>query len=164
MKRIALLGSTGSIGTQALDVIRAQGFGVTALAANRSIGLLERQAREWNPAIVCIYQEDLYKELKARLADLPIKVVAGMEGLCEAAAAPGADITLNAVVGMIGLEPTLAAIGAKKDIALANKETLVTGGELVLQAAAGKRGKTFTGGQRTFCDLSVIGRKFSEAG
>ena len=136
MKRIALLGSTGSIGTQALDVIRAQGFGVASLAANRSIDLLERQAREWNPAVVCIYREDLYKELKLRLADLPVKVVAGMEGLCEAAAVPGADITLNAVVGMIGLEPTLAAIGAKKDIALANKETLVTGGGLVMKAAA----------------------------
>lgn len=136
MKRIALLGSTGSIGTQALDVIRAQGFRVTALAANSNLALLEQQAREFLPAIVCIYRDDLYPELRARLADLPVRVVTGMEGLCEAATEPSADITLNAVVGMIGLRPTLAAIAAKKDIALANKETLVTGGEPVMQAAA----------------------------
>lgn len=164
MKRIALLGSTGSIGTQALDVIRAQGFGVTALAANRSIGLLERQAREWNPAIVCIYQEDLYKELKARLADLPIKVVAGMEGLCEAAAAPGADITLNAVgrddrprtEPWRRSEPKRTLLSPIRNTG-DRRRTGVAG-------RGGKRGKTFTGGQRTFCDLSVIGRKFSEAG
>ncbi len=133
MKRISILGSTGSIGTQALDVARVSGFSVAGLAANRSISALERQAREFQPSIVCIYDDKLYKELKESLSDTGTRVVAGMEGLCEVAALSEADITLNAVVGMIGLRPTLAAIRAGKDIALANKETLVTGGEIVMR-------------------------------
>ena len=136
MKRISILGSTGSIGTQALDVARASGFPVAGLAANRSVSALERQAREFRPSTVCIYDEKLYKALKENLFDTGIRVVAGMEGLCEVAALSEADITLNAVVGMIGLRPTLAALRAGKDIALANKETLVTGGELVMREAA----------------------------
>ncbi len=135
MKKITILGSTGSIGTQALDVVRAQHFKVTGLAAHSSIELLERQAREFMPNTVCIYREDLYSKLKSNLADTDIRVTTGMEGLCSLAAETQADIVLNAVVGMIGLQPTLAAIAAKKDVALANKETLVTGGELVMQAA-----------------------------
>lgn len=133
-KKIALLGSTGSIGTQSLAVCRDLGYGVTALAANRNTALLEKQAREFMPQIVCIYDESRYAELKAALADTDIKVVSGMDGLLEAAAGTDAPITLNAVVGMIGLRPTLAAIEAGKDIALANKETLVTGGSLVTKA------------------------------
>lgn len=138
MKKVAILGSTGSIGTQALDVVRAHGFQVTALAANSNLSLLEEQVREFKPQAVCIYRSDLYNDLKLKLADLPVRVVTGMEGLCEVAALPDSEITLNAVVGMIGLRPTLAAIGAGKDIALANKETLVTGGELVMKSAAEK--------------------------
>ena len=135
MKRISILGSTGSIGTQALDVARVSGFSVAGLAANRSISALERQAREFRSSTVCIYDDKLYKELKESLSDTGTRVVAGMEGLCEVAALSEADITLNAVVGMIGLRPTLAAIRAGKDIALANKETLVTGGEIVMREA-----------------------------
>ncbi len=138
MKKIAILGSTGSIGTQALDVVSAHDFEVTALAANSNISLLEEQTRRFQPNTVCIFKKELYKELKSRLADISVKIVTGMEGLCEAAALPDTDITLNAVVGMIGLRPTLAAIEAGKDIALANKETLVTGGELVMKVAAEK--------------------------
>ncbi len=138
MKKIAILGSTGSIGRQAIEVVRANGFEITALAANRNITLLEQQAREWKPKVVCVYSEQLYPTLKERLSDLSVRVVTGMDGLCEAATLDDTDITLNAVVGMIGLQPTLAAIEAGKDIALANKETLVTGGELVMQAAAKK--------------------------
>ncbi len=136
MKRISILGSTGSIGTQALDVARASGFVVAGLAANRSIAALERQAREFHPTTVCIYDNRLYNQLKLSLSDTDIRVVAGMEGLCEVAALEGVEITLNAVVGMIGLRPTLAAIRAGKEIALANKETLVTGGEIVMREAA----------------------------
>ena len=136
MKKITILGSTGSIGTQALDVVRAQHFAVSGLAAHSSIERLEQQARAFLPDTVCIYRKDLYKKLKDNLADTGIRVTAGMEGLCSLAAGDRADIVLNAVVGMIGLQPTLAAIAAKKDVALANKETLVTGGEIVMRAAA----------------------------
>ncbi len=137
-KKIALLGSTGSIGTQSLEVCKDRGFAVTALAANRNVKLLEQQAREFLPQLVCIYDESLYTDMKAVLADTNIKVVSGMEGLLEAAAGTDADTTLNSVVGMIGLRPTLAAIAAGKDIALANKETLVTGGKLVAKAVQEK--------------------------
>ena len=136
MKKITILGSTGSIGTQALHVVRAQHFSVSGLAAHSSIERLEQQARAFSPDTVCIYREDLYKKLKENLSDTGVRVTAGMEGLCELAAEKQADIVLNAVVGMIGLQPTLAAIAAKKDVALANKETLVTGGEIVMRAAA----------------------------
>lgn len=138
MKTISLIGSTGSIGTQALSVIKERGYKVVALAAYQNISLLEKQTREYRPEIVCIYNKDYYLELSERLKDCNVKIVTGMEGLCEAAAWKSADILLNAVVGMIGLRPTLEAIAAGKDIALANKETLVTGGALVMEAARKK--------------------------
>ncbi len=137
-KSVALLGSTGSIGTQSLEVIRDRDFTVAALAANTNVSLLEKQARAFSPKLVCIYDETRYSALKLSLADTNVRVVCGMEGLLQAAAEPSADITLNAVVGMIGLRPTLAAIAAGKDIALANKETLVTGGALVMNAVREK--------------------------
>jgi len=138
MKMLSILGSTGSIGTQALEVAEENGFGVCALAAHSNVDLLEAQARRWNPELVCIFTESGYQELSKRLAGTGIRVVTGIEGLCEAASLDSADITLNSVVGMIGLRPTLAAIEAGKTIALANKETLVTGGEIVLRAAKEK--------------------------
>lgn len=137
MKRsVSILGSTGSIGTQALEVCEVHGIEVKALAAKRNEELLEKQVRKFKPKLVCLYDENAYRGMKIRLADLSVQLVTGMEGLCEAATLPEADIILNSVVGMIGLQPTLAAIHAGKDIALANKETLVTGGELVMKAAA----------------------------
>lgn len=137
-KTISVLGSTGSIGTQALDVIKSLGYSVSALAAGRNIQLLEKQARIFKPKMVCIFDKSLYSELKSRLKDTGIEVSCEMEGLCKAASYPGADITLNSVVGMIGLLPTLEAINAGKNVALANKETLVTGGELVMESARKK--------------------------
>ena len=144
MKRsVSILGSTGSIGTQALEVCEVHGIEVKALAAKRNEELLEKQVRKFKPKLVCLYDENAYREMKIRLADLSVQLVTGMEGLCEAATLPEADIILNSVVGMIGLQPTLAAIQAGKDIALANKETLVTGGELVMKAAAEKGVKIY---------------------
>lgn len=137
-KTISVLGSTGSIGTQALDVIKSLGYSVSALAAGRNIQLLEKQARIFKPKMVCIFDKSLYSELKSRLKDTGIEVSCEMEGLCKAATYPGADITLNSVVGMIGLLPTLEAINAGKNVALANKETLVTGGKLVMESARKK--------------------------
>lgn len=141
MKRLSLLGSTGSIGTQTLEVVRTGNrsgdfpISVQVLAANRNITLLEQQIREFRPAAVAVFDSQAAKELAGNIRDLDVKMLVGMEGLCEAAAYETADITLNAVVGMIGLQPTLAAIAAKKRIALANKETLVAGGGIVMQAA-----------------------------
>ena len=144
MKRsVSILGSTGSIGTQALEVCEVHGIEVKALAAKRNEELLEKQVRKFKPKLVCLYDENAYRGMKIRLADLSVQLVTGMEGLCEAATLPEADIILNSVVGMIGLQPTLAAIHAGKDIALANKETLVTGGELVMKAAAEKDVKIY---------------------
>lgn len=137
-KRIILLGSTGSIGTQTLDVVRMHHLQVYALAANRNIQLLEQQVREFHPKKVCIFEESCYSALCEALADLPVQVLTGMEGLCELAGDSHADLVVNAVVGMVGLQPTLAAIAAGIDVALANKETLVAGGALVMQAAAEK--------------------------
>lgn len=137
-KTISVLGSTGSIGTQALDVIKSLGYSVSALAAGRNIQLLEKQARIFKPKMICIFDKSLYSELKSRLKDTGIEVSCEMEGLCKAASYPGADITLNSVVGMIGLLPTLEAINAGKNVALANKETLVTGGKLVMESARKK--------------------------
>ena len=137
-KRISILGSTGSIGTQALDVVEKHGFAVHALAAYRSLDLLEQQVRKFQPKVVCIYCEELYSELCERLSDVPVKVLAGMDGLCEIAADTQADILLNSVVGMVGLKPTLTAIETGIPIALANKETLVAGGSLVMKAAEEK--------------------------
>ncbi len=131
LKKISLLGSTGSIGTQTLDVVRKHNFSVTSLAVNSNTKLLEQQAREFNPEKVCVFDTSRYSDIKARLADTDIKIVSGMDGLCETASDENADIILNSVVGMVGLLPTLTAINAKKNVAIANKETLVAGGKLV---------------------------------
>ncbi len=139
MKNLAILGSTGSIGTQSLDVVRHHGdMKVTALTAGRNIELLEQQAREFQPDLVAIWEESDAADLRVRLADLNIRVVSGMEGMIEAAVHPNADIVVTAIVGMIGIRPTLEAIKAGKDIALANKETLVTAGHLVMPLAREK--------------------------
>lgn len=137
-KKITLLGSTGSIGTQTLDIVKAHGLHVHALAANRNITLLEQQVRTFCPEVVCIFDETKYHALKTALSDVSVRIVTGMDGLCEIAGDGKADLVLNAVVGMVGLQPTLAAIAAGTDIALANKETLVSGGALVMEAAAKK--------------------------
>ena len=142
-KTVSILGSTGSIGTQSLDVCEMHGIGVTALAAHSSVSLLAEQVRKFRPEYVGIYNEKKYPELKAELADMNVKIVCGMEGLCEIAALPQTDIVLNSVVGMVGLLPTLTAVNAGKDLALANKETLVAGGELVMSAIAEKGTKLF---------------------
>ena len=133
---ISVLGSTGSIGTQTLDVAAQCGFQVAAITANRSIDKLEKQARRFHPELVAAYDESAAAELRIRLADTGIRVASGMEGLIEAATLPSADTVVTAVMGMIGLRPTLAAIDAHKRIALANKETLVCAGELVMARAA----------------------------
>lgn len=130
MNDIVLLGSTGSIGKQTLDVCRAHNIRVRALAAKSSTVLLEQQAREFRPEYVCIYSDEYYGDMRARLADTDIKVKCGMEGLCELAQLKCGKV-VNAVVGMVGLLPTIAAAKAGNDIALANKETLVSGGNLV---------------------------------
>lgn len=129
------MGSTGSIGTQTLDVARRLHVKVCALAANRNVRLLEEQIREFRPALAVVFDESAAKELKAAVADLPVRIAAGMEGLCEAASLSEADLVCNSVVGLVGLRPTLAAVRAKKDVALANKETLVAGGSVVMKAA-----------------------------
>lgn len=143
MKKISILGSTGSIGTQSLEVCEKHGFEVTALAVHSSIDMLENQARKFRPKYVGIYNEDKYAELKSRLADTDIKILCGMDGLCEIASLEENDIVLNSVVGMVGLLPTLMAINAGKDVALANKETLVAGGELVMSLAKKKNVKIY---------------------
>lgn len=130
MKNIVILGSTGSIGTQTLDVCRMHGFGVKALSAGSNVELLEKQAREFRSEYVCIFHEEYYPDMKQRLSDTDIKVLCGMDGLCELARLE-CDIVVNSVVGMVGLVPTLEAAKVGNDIALANKETLVAGGKLV---------------------------------
>lgn len=137
-KRLSILGSTGSIGTQALDVVRLNGFTVCALTANSRIDVLEEQIRAFHPALAAVVDEEAAKDLRARVADTGTKVLAGMDGVIECARCEGADTVLNAIVGMAGLLPTLAAIEAGKEIALANKETLVAGGAVVMEAAARK--------------------------
>lgn len=134
--RISILGSTGSIGTQALDVVELLQLKVAVLAAHCNAELLETQARRYRPDFAVLTDEAAAARLKTALADTDVKVLAGESALEEAAAYDKTDLVLNAVVGIAGLRPTLAAIGAKKDVALANKETLVTGGALVMQAAA----------------------------
>lgn len=134
-ENLSILGSTGSIGTQALKVCELLNLKVSALTANSNVELLENQARKFKPQLVVMGTEEKAKDLKLRLSDTDVKVSYGMDGLCEAATIDGADTILNSVVGMIGLKPTLEAISAKKNIALANKETLVTGGSLVMSAA-----------------------------
>ena len=136
MKHLSILGSTGSIGTQTLDVVRNNDdIKVVGISAGSNIELLEKQAREFQPEIVCVYDEKKKKELKTKISDLDIKVVSGMDGLIEVATVKSADIVLTAVVGMIGIRPTLEAIYAHKDIALANKETLVTAGHIIMREA-----------------------------
>ena len=130
MKRLIILGSTGSIGVQALEVAERNGYRVTALAAGKNTQLLEKQARKFKPDIVAVSDENAAQDLKIRLQDTDIKVLVGQDGVCAAAQYEG-DIVLNAIVGIAGLRPTLAAIDAGKTIALANKETLVAGGEIV---------------------------------
>ncbi len=134
-RRISLLGSTGSIGRQTLDVAAACGFSVAALTAHRSGALLEEQARRFQPELAVCVDPAAAADLKVRLADTQVRVASGPEGLLEAAALPSADTVVTAVVGVAGLEPTLAAIRAGKRIALANKETLVCAGELVMDQA-----------------------------
>ena len=139
MKRtLSILGSTGSIGRQTLEVAEACGHRVAALTVNRSVNLAEEQARKFRPELVAAVDETAAAELRIRLADTPVRVVSGREGLMEAACLPAADTVVTAVVGIAGLEPTLAAIDAGKRIALANKETLVCAGELVMDRAAEK--------------------------
>lgn len=134
-KCISVLGSTGSIGRQTLQVAEELGLRVAALTAGRQIDLLEQQARQFRPCLAAVYEEAAARELRERLKDLPIQVMSGMEGLLAAAELADADTVVTAVMGSVGLEPTLAAIRKKKRIALANKETLVCAGELVMAEA-----------------------------
>lgn len=136
MKKIAILGSTGSIGTQTLEVVSNNGdMQVCALAAGGNISLLEEQIRKFGPRLVAVWTEDKAKELKEQIKDLDVKVVSGMDGLLEVAAVPESDILVTAIVGMIGILPTIEAIKAGKNIALANKETLVTAGHIIMPLA-----------------------------
>lgn len=135
MKKIAILGSTGSIGTQSIDVALKHNYTVTALTAHSNSKLLEEQARLLNPEKVALYNEKEAKTLKAALADTEVKVLSGEEGICECAAETQAETVINAIVGMAGLRPTLAVLESKKNLALANKESLVAGGRLVMDAA-----------------------------
>lgn len=136
MKRLSILGSTGSIGTQALEVADICGdIAVNAISANSNIELLENQARRYKSKLVCVADEKYYKELKGNLSDTDTEVVAGMEGLCQVAAYDDSDMVLTSVVGNIGLVPTVEAIKTKKKILLANKETLVTSGSFIMPLA-----------------------------
>ena len=135
MKRLVILGSTGSIGTQALDVAEKLHYPVLALAAYSNVTLLEQQIRAFSPRFAALFDESAANDLRARVRDLDVTILSGMDGLCELAALPEADMVLNSVVGMVGLLPTLAALRAGHDVALANKETLVAGGELVMRTA-----------------------------
>lgn len=135
-KTIAILGSTGSIGTQTLDVVRENGdIRVAGLSAGSNIQLLEKQIREFRPALAAVWDEEKAAQLRTKVADLDVKVVSGMEGILELAVMPESTILVTAIVGMIGIRPTIAAIRAGKDIALANKETLVTAGHLIMPMA-----------------------------
>ncbi|MBQ8923942.1 MAG: 1-deoxy-D-xylulose-5-phosphate reductoisomerase [Lachnospiraceae bacterium] len=139
MKNISIIGSTGSIGTQTLEIVRANDdLNVVALAAGSNVSLLEEQAREFKPDIIAIWDEDKAKKLKNALSEFDIRIVSGMDGLIEVATYVSADILVTAIVGMIGLRPTIEAIKAGKDIALANKETLVTAGHIIMPLARKK--------------------------
>ena len=137
MKKLVILGSTGSIGTQTLEVVREypEYFEVTALAAGRSVAAMEEQIREFKPAYAVMWTEEAAAELKTKVSDLPVKVLSGMDGLLEISTLPEYDILVTAIVGMIGIRPTIAAIKAHKTIALANKETLVTAGHIIMPLA-----------------------------
>lgn len=139
MKKIAILGSTGSIGTQTLEIVRTNGdLEVTALAAGNNIDLLEQQVREFRPKLAAVWKEERAAELKSRVRDMDIEIVSGMDGLLSVAAVPESEILVTAIVGMIGILPTIEAIKAGKDIALANKETLVTAGHIIMPLAKEK--------------------------
>ena len=136
MKKIVVLGSTGSIGTQTLDVVRNNSdMEVVALAAGSNIKLLEEQIREFRPRMACVFDEKKAKELRILVSDCNVTITSGMKGLIECSVTPEADVVLTAIVGMIGIQPTIAAIKANKDIALANKETLVTAGHIIMPLA-----------------------------
>lgn len=137
MKQIVLLGSTGSIGTQTLEVVRAYSdrLSVAALAAGSNVEKMEQQIREFHPSVAVMWSEKAASDLRQRVADLDIKVLCGMEGLLEISVLKEADVVVTAIVGMIGIRPTIAAIRAGKDIALANKETLVTAGHIIMPLA-----------------------------
>ncbi len=137
-KNLSILGSTGSIGTQSLETARKCGYSVSALSAYSNVDLIEAQIREFKPKIAALVDENAAKELKIRVADTDTKVLAGLGGVCECAACDDADTVINSVVGMAGLRPTLTAIDCGKKIALANKETLVAGGQLVMGKAKEK--------------------------
>lgn len=140
MKNIAIIGSTGSIGTQTLEVVRANNdLRVVALAAGNNVDLLEKQVREFKPVYACMASEEKAKELRERLSDISVKILCGMEGLLEIAVIPEVEILVTAIMGMIGIRPTIAAIEAGKDIALANKETLVTAGHIIMPLAKEKK-------------------------
>ncbi|MGN1161647.1 MAG: 1-deoxy-D-xylulose-5-phosphate reductoisomerase [Candidatus Fimenecus sp.] len=134
-KNLSILGSTGSIGTQSLETARKCGYSVSALSAYSNVDLIEKQVREFKPAVAALVDETAAKELKNRVSDTNTRVLSGLSGVCECAAQEGADTVINAVVGMAGLRPTLTAIECGKKIALANKETLVAGGQLVTRKA-----------------------------
>ena len=136
MKKIAILGSTGSIGTQTLEIVRTnKDIKVTALAAGRNIDLLEKQIREFEPKLAAVWSEELASELKSRVRDMQVEILAGMDGLLAVASEQESEILVTAIVGMIGILPTIEAIKAGKDIALANKETLVTAGHIIMSLA-----------------------------
>lgn len=142
MKKIAILGSTGSIGTQTLDVVRLNGdIEVLGISAGSNVELLERQVREFHPRLAAVWKEEAARELAVRIADTETKVVSGMDGLLELSRMPETEILVTAIVGMIGIRPTMEAIRAGKDIALANKETLVTAGHLIIPMAKEHRVK-----------------------
>ena len=133
MKKIAILGSTGSIGTQTLEVVRENGdIEVHGIAAGGNIGLLEEQIREFRPRLAAVWSEEKAEELRMRVADTNTRVVSGMDGLLEVSTLPDTEILVTAIVGMIGIRPTIEAIKAGKNIALANKETLVTAGHIIM--------------------------------
>lgn len=133
MKKIAILGSTGSIGTQTLEIVRNnEDLSVVALAAGRNVELMEKQIREFAPKLAVMWSKEAAEDLRARIKDTDVKVVCGMEGLIEAATLPEAEVLITAIVGMIGIRPTIAAINAGKTIALANKETLVCAGHIIM--------------------------------
>ena len=137
MKNIAILGSTGSIGTQTLDIVQKNpDLNVVGLGAGKNIDLLEKQIREYKPLLAAVFDEQKAEEMKIRVADTPTRIVSGMDGLIELSVLPESEILVTAIVGMIGIRPTIEAIRAGKDIALANKETLVTAGHLIMPLAS----------------------------
>ena len=163
MKRLVILGSTGSIGTQTLEVVREypEYFEVTALAAGRSVAAMEEQIREFKPAYAVMWTEEAAAELKTKVSDLPVKVLSGMDGLLEISTLPEYDILVTAIVGMIGIRPTIAAIKARKTIALANKETLVTAGHIIMPLAK-ECNVPILRGFRAQRDLPVVKRRAEE--